>query len=107
MTDDICQETDGKHGQEILLEQLESFGCLGATLVPRNVGSVAGWGCHHWVWDVTGICQGYRPQVPSGAATGEVREAAAEYSFDSSLDDEDSNGGCLTIGSLRGWKNVL
>ena len=75
--------------------------------VPRNVGSVAGWGCHHWVWDVTGICQGYRPHVPSGAATGEVREAAAEYSFDSSLDDEDSNGGCLTIGSLRGWKNVL
>ena len=38
--------------QEILLEQLESFGCLGATL---------------------------------------VREAAAEYSFDSSLDDEDSS----------------
>ncbi|CAL1155828.1 unnamed protein product [Cladocopium goreaui] len=44
------KETDGKDGQEILLEQLESFGCLGATL---------------------------------------VREAAAEYSFDSSLDDEE------------------
>ena len=38
------------HGQEILLEQLESFGCLGATLVPQRCGVAMGL---PWAWDLS------------------------------------------------------